>query len=373
LTIKHSLKKSAPPEGKVMKCPGWKVGSGKLAMDAGQNPIILLRSTDGSLGGIVCVADTGYHYTGLAKEHLGQAMGRFATRGWSAKNVECAIVGGADSAKWKIAKLVNITRSHGMSAKQIDINGLFYRKIYFDPVGGAVDIYREVANPDHWNPAKANLSLEDSSRAFSEGQAGGVVANATRFFRDKNVFAALGDLVIPEHLEKTPRNPLYVWSSACSNGAETYSLAMFIHQRLEELGSRAKFMVFGTDINPHLVDAAKSGIYQLIKSDLTRWRPYFERYGQLDGGDIIFGDEIRRHVSFRVFDLKNRPRKYRFRMIVCANVFQYYSNEARRFFLENFIAVSQKPGYIYVGHASDEIIGGLDLHRLSDYKILLLK
>ncbi|MDH5756831.1 MAG: hypothetical protein OEZ55_09205 [Nitrospinota bacterium] len=373
MTIKHTVKTGHPSEIPQLKCPGWRVSPRNLSMDTGQNPLILLRASDGSLGGMVCVADTGYHYTGLAKEQLGLAMDSFANRGWGAKEVECAIVGGSDSAKWKISKLINITRAQGLSASQLDINGQFYRKIYFDPAKGMATIYREEANPDHWNPAKANLSLEDSSRAFSDGQAGGVVANATRFFRDKNILAALDELIIPEHLEKNASRPLHVWSSACSNGAETYSLAMFIHRKLGELGAKTPFMVFGTDINSHLVETAKSGRYQLIKSDLSNWRPYFERYGQLDGGDVVFGAEIRHHVSFRVFDLKNRPRKYTFKMIVCANVFQYYSNEARRFFLENFISVTQKPGYIYVGHASDDMIDGLDLIRDPKYKLLMLK
>jgi chemotaxis protein methyltransferase CheR len=357
------------PGTPTLKCPAWRVAPLELSVDAGQNPVLLLRAEDGSLGGVLCVADTGYHYSGLAKEQLGLALDKFAGKGWAPDRIESAIVGGADTAKWKISKLRNLTRALGLDAKEFDINGLFYRKIYFDPESGEANVFREAANPDHWNPARARLSLEDSSRAFSDGQAGGVVANATRFFRDKNIFAALEGLVIPHHLENTPREPLYVWSSACSNGAETYSLAMFIHRRLEELKAKTRFMVFGTDINPHLVDTAKAGIYQLIRSDLERNRPYFERYGELDGPSFAFGRQIREHVSFRVFDLKNRPRKYRFRLIVCANVFQYYSEEARRFFLENFIAVSRRPGYIYVGHAGDATIDGLNLAREPGYKI----
>ncbi|MDH4184121.1 MAG: hypothetical protein OEV92_07865 [Nitrospinota bacterium] len=370
MAIKYITLSGTSPAKPAMKAPAWRVASGPLSIDAGQNPAILLRADDGSLGGLICVADTGYHYTGLAKEQLGQALEKFALRGFGPERIDCAIIGGADSAKWKISKLANITRSMSLNAREFDLNGLFYRRIYFDPSSGAAEVHKEQANPDHWSPAKARLSLEDSSRAFSEGQAGGVVANATRFFRDKNVLTALEELIVPEHLKKNPREPLHIWSSACSNGAETYSLAMYIHQLLADAKASTPFTVFGTDINPHLVDAAKAGIYQLIRSDLTRWRPYFEQFGQVDGPNVVFGQAIRQHVKFRVFDLKNRPRKYRFRMIVCANVFQYYSEEARRFFLQNFAAVCQRPGYIYVGHVSDDTIAGLGLSKNAKYKLL---
>jgi chemotaxis methyl-accepting protein methylase len=175
---------------------------------------------------------------------------------------------------------------------------------------------------------------------------------------------------VPEHLRLAPNEPLTVWCAACSNGVEAYSYAMYIHRLLTRIKADLSFKVFGTDINQQLIETAKKGEYEISKGDLRDYSAYFKRYGELDGDKIRFGDEIRRHLSFRTFDIRSRPRKHRFNVIICANVFQYYKDEAREHFLKNFVDVSKLPGYIFVGPMSPEAIDRFGLTNLLKYKML---
>ncbi|MBI5636512.1 MAG: hypothetical protein HZA03_00930 [Nitrospinae bacterium] len=342
-------------------------------MDIGQNPVLLLRAADGSLGAAISSNGSANGYTHTVSGLLNSALERFSRGGFSAASLEAVLLGGADNSRWKWDRMLAIARKASLNLKRHDEGGLYYREVHFDPKAGHAAVFRKKANPHDWNPASARLSLESGTKGFSEGHAGGVVANATRFFREKTTFTALREVVIPRHLAETPDEPFLFWSAACSGGAEAYSYAMYIHRTLARLKAACPFKVFATDINQKLVEGAKIGEYKAGKNDLRDYRAYFQRYGALDGDTMRFGKEIQRFISFNTFDLKRKPRKKGFRMVVCANVFQYYDDEARTHFLENFISAAARPGYIFVGPVKEHIVRTLGLGKLAKYKMLLVE
>jgi len=355
----------------VNKGTGAWFGSKTISVDIGQNPALLLRTADGSLGAAISSNNNANIYKQSVIDLLESAMGRFAREGIPAASLDVAMVGGVDNALWKWDRMLEIARKYFLNLKKYDEGGLYYRAIHFDPKSGIASVSRKKANPRDWNPASAQLSLESGTKGFSEGNAGGVVANATRFFRQKTTFTALREVVIPAHLAETPDKPFLFWSAACSGGAEAYSYAMYIHRILARAKATCPFRVFATDINQKLVEGAKAGVYTVSKSDVEDYKAYFQRYGTLDGETVRFGKEIRQSISFSTFDLKQKPRKKDFRMVVCANVFQYYDDEARTHFLENFISAVTRPGFIFVGPVRDPIIRALGLKKLPKYKMFL--
>lgn len=346
------------------------LGSTGISADIGPNPATVLRSRDGKMGAVMYVGETGADFGKSSQEALDKCLRKLNTGGYEKESLEGAVVGGSDSAKWKIRKLIQIIKAESIVPQEYDLNGDYYRKIHFEPQGGILSVFREEINPDHYNPATASLSLEDGARGFKEGQASGVVANATRFFRQETTFTALRELIVPEHLRLAPNETLSVWCAACSNGVEAYSYAMYIHRLLTRVKADLSFKVLGTDINQQLIETAKQGEYEISKDDLRNYRAYFERYGELHGNQLRFGNEIRRHLSFRTFDIRSRPKKRKFHVIICANVFQYYHDDAREYFLKNFAAVSMRPGYIFVGPVNPKIIHRLGLSKLPQYKML---
>ncbi len=348
-------------------------GSKPINVDIGQNPVFLLRAPDGSVGAAISSNDSANAYKQALITLVKNTLDRFSRGGFSAASLEAAMLGGAENARWKWDRMLEIVRNDFTNIKKFDEGGLYYRIIHFDPKSGLAAVSRKKANPDDWNPASAKLSIESGTKGFSEGHAGGVVANATRFFREKTTFTALREVVIPAHLAETPDAPFLFWSAACSAGAEAYSYAMYIHRLLTRAKATCPFKVFATDINQKLVEGAKTGVYKANKNDIGEYRAYFRRYGELDGDTVRFGKEIRQFISFNTFDLKQRPRKKGFRMVVCANVFQYYDDAARSHFLENFMSAVTRPGYIFVGPMRDPIIHALGLKKLTKYKMFMVE
>lgn len=344
-----------------------------ISADIGQNPVLLIRAADGSLGAAISSNDNANAYKQTITGLVESALDRFSREGFSTGSLEAAMLGGADNSQWKWDRMLEIIRKASLDLKKYDEGGLYYRAIHFDPKSGLATIARKKADPHDWNPAAAQLSLESGTKGFSEGHAGGVVANATRFFRQESTFAALREVVIPAHLAETPYKPFLFWSAACSGGAEAYSYAMYIHRLLTRAQAPCPFKVYATDINQKLIESAKIGEYRTGKNDIKDYKAYFQRYGTIDGDIVRFGKEIRQFISFNTFDLKQRPRKKGFRMVVCANVFQYYDEVARTHFLENFISTVTRPGYIFVGPVREPIIHALGLKRLTKHKMLMVE
>ena len=90
-----------------------------------------------------------------------------------------------------------------------------------------------------------------------------ISTNETFFFREPKHFEILKEILIPEILKR--KRKVDVWSAACSNGAEVYSIAM----TLQEMQSEKSFQytLTGTDINSELVDFSSRGVYPLFDAE----------------------------------------------------------------------------------------------------------
>lgn len=83
-----------------------------------------------------------------------------------------------------------------------------------------------------------------------------VTVHETYFFRSPQQFETLAQDVLPRVL--APGARCDVWSVACATGEEVYSLAI----ALERCGAlKGEFRVFGTDISPASIRAARRGVF----------------------------------------------------------------------------------------------------------------
>ncbi len=349
------------------RAEGCHVRGGTLIFDIRRYPAFLIRDKRGTLGAVLFNAENQMKAVKLGREQLAEALERFERRGIPRKSLECMILGGVPERKPQLDAWRTAGRDSGLTVRENDVATAFYRTLYFDVRAGTVEVYREAASADQGNPGSATLSLADSTQAFRETDSSGVVANATRFFREKKTFAGLEEWIVPEHASTKPGQPFTLWSSCCSTGAETYSYAMFLHEFFKRTGVGCPLQVVGTDINEKLVAEAVEGKYRTTGSEARDYRSYFERYGSIDGDNLTIGPEIKRFVRFRPHDIKQAPRKRRFNVIICANVFQYYKDDAREHFLRNFISALESPGYVFVGTVKHDMAARLNLTPLGNY------
>lgn len=341
-----------------------------MSFDIRKLPALLIRDREGTLGAVL------FHDAGLSsanrqsREQLDEALSRFDRHGTPGSGLECLLIGGHESRLWQLDAWREVVHQRALRLTEQETAGSFYRQIFFEVSTGSVDLFQEPASAEQGNPGKATLSLSDSTQVFRAGDSEGVVANATRFFRESKTFHGLREWVVPEHIETRPGVPFKLWSSCCSSGIEAYSYAMFLHRLLQHLNSPVSFGVIGTDINDDLIETARKGAYKVSASDYEKYKPYFDLYATKEGDKVTFGPTIRRFLSFHPHDIKKPARKHRFNVIICANVFQYYKDDARLHFLRNFASVLESPGYLFVGPMREEMAAEAGLAPLGRYGFL---
>jgi chemotaxis protein methyltransferase CheR len=84
----------------------------------------------------------------------------------------------------------------------------------------------------------------------------------TYFFREPQVFEALQTHILPALIASRRQSGirLRIWSAACSTGEEAYSIAILLQQLIPDY-KQWNITILGTDINPHALRKAVSGIY----------------------------------------------------------------------------------------------------------------
>ncbi|NLL18349.1 MAG: protein-glutamate O-methyltransferase CheR [Clostridia bacterium] len=169
-----------------------------------------------------------------------------------------------------------------------------------------------------------------------------VTINVSEFFRNPDIFKSLETKILPDLVKNKPR--LKIWSAACSNGSEPYSLAIM----LEELTPGVKHQIEATDIDKKILEVAKKGYYEerfLKNVSPDRLKKFFKPH---DKGYLI-SDEIKRRVQYRHHDLLNDPYGRNYDLIVCRNVTIYFTMEAQDLLYRKFSEALSPGGFLFIG------------------------
>ncbi|MCE2576836.1 protein-glutamate O-methyltransferase CheR [Komagataeibacter sp. FNDCR2] len=201
---------------------------------------------------------------------------------------------------------------------------------------------------------KAYLDFVQSpeGRSEMENLICALTTNVTNFFREKNHFVHLEEVVVPAMAARVRAGGRgRVWSAACSTGQEPWSIAMSIMTAFPDAAAH-DVRVLATDINSQVVAQAATGIYPEEETEAippAKKSQFMEPYGR---GDLRFGGSICRLPAFRVLNLNATwPMKGTFSAIFCRNVVIYF-DEATREHLWSRLADKLEPGgFLYVGHS----------------------
>lgn len=159
----------------------------------------------------------------------------------------------------------------------------------------------------------------------------------TFFFREYAHFEVLEKWITDEEPRLKDRfekqkEPVRVWSAACSRGQEVYSLAMFLEFKLfKEFG--IPFEILGTDIDIDSVAHAKNGVYSIQEVN-TVPQMYLNGLWKRGTGPIkdfaAIHPNLKAKTHFEVLNLLEIPKwtnASKFDVIFCRNVFIYFSEE----------------------------------------------
>jgi len=182
-----------------------------------------------------------------------------------------------------------------------------------------------------------------------------LTTNVTRFFREPHHFEHLRKNVLPPLVEAARRGArIRLWSAACSNGAEPYSIGLTILSVMPDAPS-FDVKVLATDIDPNVVAEGNRGVYsdallQPVPADLRR-RWFAATRGE-DGKTWTAGDALRSLVVLRELNLIGHwPMRGKFDAIFCRNVVIYFEDETQARVWNRFAPYLTPGGRLYIGHS----------------------
>lgn len=154
--------------------------------------------------------------------------------------------------------------------------------------------------------------------------------NETYFFREEKQFSLLQKKIFPEWIRENGCSPIKIWSAACSEGVEVYSIAL-----LAKL-CKIKAEITASDINTNVIEHCKAGVFKssLIRlGDGEKFKDLLSPYKN-ENNDIVFSNDIKsliKTVKVNLSELDSTfcsaPKNQD--IIFVRNVFIYFSRKMR--------------------------------------------
>lgn len=194
----------------------------------------------------------------------------------------------------------------------------------------------------------------------------------TFFFREFTHFQYLEKEGLPRILKSMKargETVLRIWSAACSNGQEVYSLSMFLQHTLARMAPGVTYQILGTDVAPQSVATAKNGVYAYkeIKEIPLHFLSNHWTKGTGEISEFVRANQsIKAPCSFEVLNLLNIGTtlgKKSFDLIFCRNVFIYFTPAQIKTITNNLLSHLLPDGVLIIGVS--ESLNGLNLPLLT--------
>lgn len=176
-----------------------------------------------------------------------------------------------------------------------------------------------------------------------------ITVNVTEMLRDPSFYRALRTTILPI-LATYPF--IRIWNAGCSTGEEVYSMAIL----LKEAGLLHKSLLYGTDINPLVIEKARKGIFPI-----SQMQKYSENYIQSGGLKDFssyytanyhlakFDSSLMEKMIFSTHNLVSDFSFNEFQLILCRNVLIYFERGLQSKVFKLFDYSLENFGYLALG------------------------
>lgn len=205
----------------------------------------------------------------------------------------------------------------------------------------SIDAYRDYldAHPDEWNRLDAMCRITIS-----------------RFYRDRGVFDALRDPLLPdlaERLINQNQSALRAWSAGCASGEEPYTLRILWRHTLADRFSTLNLHITATDADPHMLDRARTACYSrgTLKELPDDWIERAFRYDDArDDEPHCLRPAYKRGIRWRQQDIREAMPDGPFQLILCRNLaFMYFDETLQRRCLNRLLDRLAPGGWLILG------------------------
>jgi chemotaxis protein methyltransferase CheR len=176
-----------------------------------------------------------------------------------------------------------------------------------------------------------------------------LTVQVSEMFRDPPYFRALREQVVP--LLRTYPS-LKVWIAGCSAGEEAYSMAIL----LREEGLLARTLIYATDINPHTLQRAAAGVYDVgsvagftLNHRASGATSSLSDYYTAAYGRAVLDKSLKDHIVFSDHSLATDSVFAEVQLVSCRNVLIYFDRELQDRALGLFSESLCRQGFLGLG------------------------
>ncbi len=174
--------------------------------------------------------------------------------------------------------------------------------------------------------------------------------NISRFYRDRQVFAYLAEMVLPvlcQLVQQQHRQTLRVWSVGCASGEEPYTLALVWAFCLQQQFPQLELKILATDTKTELLNRARDACYPFssVRNLPASWR---EAAFTLAGDSYCLKPEYQQGVIFQSHDVRQPPPAYDFDLVLCRNLAFTYYDQALQLHVKQHLFNALRPAGVLV-------------------------
>lgn len=174
----------------------------------------------------------------------------------------------------------------------------------------------------------------------------------SRFYRDKGVYAALSQQVLPT-LARAARQrrdkTLRVWSAGCGGGEEPYTIAILWHLELRDRYPDLQIDIVATDADPAMLARAREGHYAFPSVKDLPASARDEAFEHAHGAYRL-KPAYRRDITFLEQDIRNEQADGPFDLVLCRNlVFTYFDDALQSEISSRIVATMRDAAALVLG------------------------
>lgn len=198
-----------------------------------------------------------------------------------------------------------------------------------------------------------------------------ITVNVTEMFRDPQFFKALREKILPQ-LGTYPL--IRIWVAGCSTGEEAYSMAILF----KEANLYHKSLIYGTDLNPSVLETARAGVFPLQQMKLysenyilSGGKKDFSNYYTANYDSVKFDKSLQEKLILSTHNLVSDSSFNSFQLIICRNVLIYFDRGLQERVFQLFDSSLENLGFLALGAKETLRFSKLDknYNQVDDQKI----
>jgi two-component system CheB/CheR fusion protein len=180
-----------------------------------------------------------------------------------------------------------------------------------------------------------------------------LLINVTNFFRDREAFQSLAEMVIPKLFEgRGADETVRVWIPGCATGEEVFSIGILIREHIDRLSAVPRVQIFATDIDERALTVARAARYPAaLLDDVSPERR--SRFFISDGGSFLVSKDVRELCIFSPHSVIRDPPFSRIDLVSCRNLLIYFGGDVQNQVIPIFHYALKPDGCLFLGSAEN--------------------